>query len=271
MRKIEPLQLDGLKPNHIESSKPKVILIDPRNLRVDERYQRDLSKRSRRLIGKMVAGWDWMAFKPPIVAATDQEGIYDVVDGQHTSIAAATHPEVGMIPALLIHPEDLAGRAMSFVKHNRDRIAVSKVDEFLALVAAGDEHATDVKNCCDRHGISVYRVRPAKWEVGDTLAVTIVSDLVRRRYPVGAGRVFSTLVKAELAPIGAEHLRAAERLLFDADYKGEVTEQQITTALGRKELDETMRLARKFAAEHKESIWRALASVIFRDRFKRRA
>ncbi len=271
MRKIIPIDLEGITPNVIASLKPKFIIVDPLNLRVDERYQRELSQRSRRLILRMVTGWDWMAFKPPIVAQTEEPEVFDVVDGQHTAIGAASHPQVGNIPALLISPDDLAGRAMSFVKHNRDRITVSKVDEFVALIAAGDDHAVDVKNTCDRHGITIHRTRPNKWDVGDTMSVTVVSDLVRRRFPVGAGRVFSALVKSELAPVASEHIKAAERLFFDQEYKGEVQEAHIITSLCPKHYEETMREARRFAAEHRESLWRALASIIYRDRSKRRA
>jgi hypothetical protein len=39
-----------------------------------------------------VANWDWRRFKPPVVART-ATGL-EVIDGQHTAIAAASHPDV---------------------------------------------------------------------------------------------------------------------------------------------------------------------------------
>lgn len=271
MRKIEPLELPDVTPNRIGSAKPSVFMVAPTALRVDERYQRQISQRSAKLIARMVAGWDWCAFKPPIVVRGDEEGIYDVVDGQHTAIAAATHPEITVIPALLIKPEDVAGRAMAFVKHNRDRISVTKVDEWNALVTAGDEHAIDVRDTCLRHGVTILRAKPNKWAVGDTNAIGVVSDIVSWRHPIGAGRVFSVCVRAQLAPLAAEYLRAVDLLMFGPAYKGEIKEEQIITALCPKNLDETVREARKFGAEHRESLFRSLASVIYRDRNRRRA
>lgn len=60
--------------------------VDPATLLVNATYQRDLSERSIQLIRKIIGGWDWTRFKPPVCSLGDR-GI-EVIDGQHTAIAA---------------------------------------------------------------------------------------------------------------------------------------------------------------------------------------
>ena len=74
----------------------------------DEEYQRELSSKSIRQIRKIAANWDWSAFKAPSVARTDDPDLYEVVDGQHTAIAAATNGNVGFLPCLLMDADTLA-------------------------------------------------------------------------------------------------------------------------------------------------------------------
>src|SRR4051812_39902397 len=74
--------------------------VDPTRLYVDDQYQRALSRKSHALIRKIVANWDWGRFKPPVVA--EEEYGFDVIDGQHTAIAAASHPGITKIPVMII-------------------------------------------------------------------------------------------------------------------------------------------------------------------------
>lgn len=107
-RTIQPLDLPNLTPGGISSARPQFQWVAPTSLLVDEVYQRNLSRGSIELIRKIVARWDWNRFKPPVVAMTD-EGL-EVIDGQHTAIAAATHPEITEIPVMLAEaPRDAGG------------------------------------------------------------------------------------------------------------------------------------------------------------------
>jgi len=69
-----------------------------------------------------VAGWDWAKFKAPVAVMTDA-GL-ELIDGQHTAIAAATHPEIATIPVMIVDVDKRAERAAAFIGHNRDRVAV---------------------------------------------------------------------------------------------------------------------------------------------------
>lgn len=68
---ITALDLPGLVPAPLDSmAEPIFDRIAPGDLLVDESYQRGLSARSLRLIQSIVKGWDWLRFKPPVVAVT---------------------------------------------------------------------------------------------------------------------------------------------------------------------------------------------------------
>jgi hypothetical protein len=79
-----------------------------------------------KLIRKIVQTWDWSRMKPPI-CARDESGRLFVVDGQHTSIAAARHPGIKKIPVMIVNVDTVEGRASAFIGHNRDRVAMTSM------------------------------------------------------------------------------------------------------------------------------------------------
>ena len=83
LRGIAPIDLPALSPAPLDGvAEPMFDRLAPGDLLVDEAYQRDLSPRSLKLIRSIVERWDWLKFKPPVVALTDRG--FEVVDGQHT-------------------------------------------------------------------------------------------------------------------------------------------------------------------------------------------
>lgn len=267
MRSITKLDLPGLVPAAIDTEPPEMRLVDPGILCVDESYQRGLSERSVRLIRKIVMEWDWRAFKPPVVV--DNDGRLEVIDGQHTSLAAITHGGIGRIPVLVVRADEQKSRADAFVRHNRDRISVTQTQLHTALVVAGDEDALTVAQVCERAGVKILRNPPSmgRFAVGDTLAVTVIRALVNRRYAMGARQVLEVCVKAGAAPVSAALIRAVECLLFEKEYKGEMDAERISLVIqaNRSFIDHE---AKRFKTERKVPYWRALASVIYMNRRK---
>jgi hypothetical protein len=267
MRAITALNLPDVTPNAIPTAPPEIRLVDPRTLGVDESYQRGLSERSMRLIRKIVAGWDWRAFKPPVVV--EVEGRLEVIDGQHTAIAAVTHGGITELPVLVIEADEKATRATAFVRHNRDRIQVTPTQLHSALVAAGDEDAVTIEQVCERAGAKVLKNPPpmGRYDVGDLVAVTTLRALINRRHAAGARRILDICVKGGAAPISAGLLKAVEYLLFAAEYKGEMSDERVAIAISAN-LSSLEAEAERFATERKVAFWRALASVIFMNRRK---
>lgn len=264
-RLVQPIHLPETVPAVIDTVMPELRMVDPRTLHVDERYQRGLSERSMRLIRKIVAEWSWNAYKPPVVVEVD--GQLEVLDGQHTAIAAASHGGIDIMPVMVVRAEQETQRAGAFVRHNRDRIQVTALQIHNALVKAGDDDALTVAQVCDRAGIKLLRNPPAmgRFQPGDTLAVGAIVSLVRKRFAKGAREVLEVCGKTNAAPVSADMIKAVELLMFDPEYKGEIDGERICVVLASKR-DTIEKEAARFAAERKIPKWRTMASVIFMNR-----
>lgn len=267
-RQVRRLSLAGVEPGLVETTPPAFEWVDPSELLVDEAYQRQLSERSVTLIRRIVGAWDWRRFKPPVCARTER-GL-EVIDGQHTAIAAASHPQVDQIPVMVVVAEDRAARASSFIGHNRDRLNITPMQMHFAAAAAGDEDALTIDQVCERAGVRVLRSTPGNgvFRPGDTVAVRAIGALINRRGALRAREVLQALAAARMAPITAGQIKAVECLLHDAEYREEIDGEGVTSALLALGPDAD-REAGVFAATHKVPVWRALAIVIFR-RGKRR-
>lgn len=263
-RPIEPMIFPGIIPAKLSTTKPEFRWVDPSVLLVDENYQRHLSRSGVNLIEKIVEHWDWARFKPPVVAETE-DGL-EVIDGQHTATAAATHPRIETIPVMIVRAKELGDRAKAFVGHNRDRLMLSQVQIHFASVTAGDEDATTIQQVCDRVGVKLLRYPPGNgaFNPGETLAVAAIRSLVNRRFAAGARSVLQVLADANCAPVRADGIKAVEAILFDPEYRGQLSSADLTSCLlnmGPKAESE----ARVFAAAHNIPLWRALAVTLFRE------
>ncbi|WP_246723483.1 DUF6551 family protein [Rhizobium sp. ARZ01] len=269
MRSIDALSLPDIAPAPVPDWMPEIRHVDPRTLVVDESYQRALSERSVRLIRKIVSQWDWSAFKPPVVV--DVGGALEVIDGQHTAIGAVTHGGIAQIPVLVVRAVERKNRAGAFVRHNRDRIQVTPTQLHTALVEAGDEDAMTIAQVCQRAGVTILKNPPpmARFRPGETIAVSTIGALVNRRHAAGARKVLEICVQGGACPISADLIKAVEHLLHAAEYKGELQADRIALLISSR-LSTLEAEAKRFAAERKLPLWRALASVLFMNRRKAR-
>jgi len=259
VRRIAPLDLAHLARSAIAHAPPRFETLAPQDLWIDERYQRDLSARSVRLIGKMVARWDWARFRPPVGCFI--EGAVHLIDGQHTAIAAATHGGIAAIPVAIVEAATLAQRARAFVGLNRDRIQATGAQIYFAELAAGDDEAATVAQVCARAGVTLLKYPPpmARFKPGDTLAISTLRRLIDKHGAMRARVVLETLVKARCAPLAADLIRAAAELLYAPEYDGLFTQESLSVeirALG----DAFPAAARRLAEERGMTLWRALAS-----------
>ncbi|WP_020179672.1 DUF6551 family protein [Methylopila sp. M107] len=265
VRRIRAISLGDVAPGGADMPEPRFERADPRELLVDGAYQRELSTRSVRLILKIVANWNWRNFKPPIVVEID--GGLHVIDGQHTAIAAASHPAIKTIPVMIVVAEEQIERAKAFMGHNRDRVNITSTQLFHAAVAAADPDAVTVAQICERAGARVLKNAPPNgaYDVGDTVAVTSLNVMANRLGALKARQVLQALVEAKVAPISADLIKAASELVAAPEYANEITLEQISNAvrmLGPRAETE----ARQLAAAKWMPRWRALAVVIFRNK-----
>ncbi len=268
LRPILPINLAGLEPTTPTTTGPIFEWVDPATLLVNETYQRDLSERSTKLIRRIIHGWDWTKFKPPVCSMGD--GGLEVIDGQHTAIAAASHPHVAQIPVMIVETDGVAQRAQAFIGQNVDRVGITKMQLHRAAVAAGDDDARTIEQVCERAGVRLLMAKPGTWEVGDTLAVSAIGGLIERRHAQGARRVLEVLVKAEEAPVSQNGIKAVEMIMFEPDYAEADLDHLPDTILMT--ADAAHGEASTYALSHRLPLWKALGIVWFRKcRKKRRA
>jgi hypothetical protein len=230
LRRVAPLILPAKAQRaSVTAPPPALVAVNPADLVINTVYQRSLSRRSHALIARIVAGWDWTMFKPPVCVETAAG--FEVIDGQHTAIAAVT---LGLpsIPVLAVQAQTVAGRAAAFVSHNRNRVTMSPLSLHHAAVAAGDERALDIANVVNRAGVRVLRTLPAngRYQPGDLVALSGVRMLVHRYGVMKARQVLEVCVKAKLAPIQLDAIKAVARVLLSGDF-GTVSHDDLAMAL----------------------------------------
>jgi len=271
LRQIRPLP--GVKDlaGEIRTRVPQVVWLDPKDLYVDETYQRNLSRKSMQLISKIVTGFSWAHYKPPIVAKDGRSKVMFVIDGQHTAIAAASHPDIKKIPVFLVEATEVSSRARGFIAHNKDRIAMTAMQLHHSSVVAGDPEAIEIATTCERAGVSIVRFPPpGGFGPRETMALTSVKTLLRTIGSAKAISVLKVLASADLAPIRSDQIKAVARLLYSSEFEGEVTAQELKAMLSSISHDQVAIKARDLAASTAQRQWEALATVYFQTIKKRR-
>jgi hypothetical protein len=217
--RIEAITGLDVVPNEISSKPPEPITIRPTECYVDRDYQRTLSRKSIKLIHSMVEGWDWMKFKAPIVTKDDQ-GRYLIIDGQHTAIGAATHPDLDKIPAMFIPLQDVAEQAKSFIGHNTARIPVAPLDLYHARITGGDETVVTANRILNENGITVVRSvqgRGHAWQTNQTVATGAILKVLDKHGLPKFVQVVEFIAKCNFSPIRADQWKFAEALITGGD------------------------------------------------------
>ncbi len=263
LRSIGMIDLSDVQPGGQVGDVPTFEWVEPASLLVDETYQRRLTERSFKMIRRIVAAWDWKKFKPPVVTRT-AAGM-KVIDGQHTAMAALAHPDVAKIPVMVIETASVADEASSFVGQNRDRLQLSPAQVHKAALVAGETNAVAIEEICTAAGVHILEGPPGRdFLPGETLAASTLVDLYARRGPELFTAIMSILGKANCAPIRANHLKALELLLTEAEYRDSLSVEDLADTFVKKG-DLLDRQAGVMAATHRIRPWRAIAIILFRD------
>ena len=195
---------------------------------------------------------------------------FEVIDGQHTAIAAASHPDIAEIPVMIVEAALQADRAHAFIGHNKDRLGMTPMQLHFAAVAAGDAQALAIQGVAEAAGVKILRTTPGSgaYKAAETVSIAAIGSLINRRGAEKATAILQLLARPQLAPIGLAHLKAADMLLHDPEYAGQVEPEAIgrTLAVMGEEADQE---ARVFAAAHTVPLWRALGVVLFKNRRRR--
>ncbi|ARM14149.1 MULTISPECIES: DUF6551 family protein [Rhizobium] len=273
VRPIAPIGISGLEPQAPPTGMPIFELVNPTELYVDPAYQRNISEKGTRQIRRIIEGFDWVKFKPPICAYAESEGrtILKVLDGQHTAIAAASNPHIDKIPVMIVEAESTIDQAKAFIGQNTERLGVTTLQLHQAALAAADEDAQTLELVCSRAGVKVLKTTNAYTGTGSrqTIAIKQIEALISRRGPKLAREILEVLANAERGPLTAPQIKAVELLLTDEEYCDKITPEDLTDAIVDL-LFTAEDEAKLFAATHKLPFWRALGITWFRKCKKRR-
>ena len=196
-----------------------------------------------------------------------------MIDGQHTAIAAASHPGIGEIPIMVVAADDQATRASAFVGHNQDRLGVTPMQLHYAKVTAGDPLAIAVQSACEESGASIVRNNfgGKKWKPGETTAVSSIGKLVAQNGHEMAVRVLRILVGAGRGPVMSDEILAVRQLLTDADRAEMLDDDALARTIAAKTPAQWKATAERTVRKGLSMpLWEATATAIFQATPKRR-
>jgi hypothetical protein len=229
-RAIMPIPINGLSPASIRVERPTFVEADPRKLIVETRYQRDLSGKSLNLIKRIVERFDWTKFNPPVCVECPDG--YFVIDGQHTAIGAASHPDIATIPIMVVDATSVEARAQSFVSHNRDRVAMTAAQVFYGEVGAGDAEAIAIRAAVEASGAHIPRSPVPKQysKIGQVVAIGRIQRFYRVHGAEKLAEVLSICTKGRCKPISGNIFEAVCGICTEPQY-ADVNRDDLITAL----------------------------------------
>lgn len=231
-RRIEKVDV-GKKVCNDPGEPPQIVMLRPSQLVVNEEYQRSLSKNSLDQIKRMAHEFDWDKFKVPNVARTEDPEIYEVVDGQHTAIAAITNGRVPVLPCLLQKTSSLKEKAAGFIGINTQRTALTPVQIFHAKVAAQDDEAIAVECAMSRAGVTLLPLAHMdrnKYAVGETTAIGSMMQIAKRSGDTRLSTILRIAVLAGAAPVSAMLIKALD-LCVPVDHNQVVNDKIVQTLI----------------------------------------
>lgn len=257
--------IDGLPAGGDTRARPSFAEVAPDTLFVDEAYQRGLAGRSRQLIKSIVGNWDWRKFKPPIVTRSG-DGRFEVIDGQHTAIAAASHSDIETIPVMIVDAPERHERAAAFIGHNRDRVKMTVHQLLHAEIAAGVPAAVALSEAAQAANASFPRYMPQRGHAkpGDIAAVAELRSILSAHGADVLKRVVKIGVIGEQAPLLSAVARGLRSLLTNPAFReaAALSDQRIGEALGS--IADIDKAARRLAQDEGKTRGEACAVLIHR-------
>lgn len=232
-----------------EQPAPTLAWLRIADLRVDERYQRQIDARGWAAIHKIAKNFDWTAFSP-VLCAPLEGGLFAVIDGQHRAHAAQLCG-IEKVPGAIV-PVPANEQAMAFVRVN-SAIAVSSYQTFRAELAAGNPEAQEMARACSDAGCEAMTFKPGNKSRQPRRVFFL--GLVRSMVRAGRADTLTTALRALVAY--DQNGRAALysdyilRPLTDAiDKTGVRSPELIAAALRTRDPFHTLEEATRLAIEH---------------------
>lgn len=264
VERIVKIRMPDITPGEVVET-PKLAWLPLSALRINRTYQRSLTPKSVKLIRQMVASFDWARLKALSVLEMGG-GVYEVLDGQHTAIAAASHGGIPKLPCLISSRRSTEAAAAAFVDLNTQRVALSPMQIFWAAVASGDEVSADVVAGVKHGGGRLVFVQPSSvhWREGDTMAIGALKKLAEEGGVAYVKRVIACGKAARLKPISRDFVAACGEIMWFRYSDRGVSDQRIVDLVRIHGMVKLLNRARLDQQEEGGSLAVALARVIVR-------
>jgi len=219
---------------------PSIEWIHLNMLSVDSAYQRSTENAaSRRLIAGITAKFDWRLCAPLVVSRRAEDKLV-IIDGQHRWLGACGRDDVPHLPCCVFKYKDMQEEARMFILANRARKPISRLDDFYAAVAAGDEDALEIQQLVADAGLRVARSSSSVgWHPGEVAFTSSIANAIRKFGPpitTAALKHMSAAFSDQKLLNGAAILGALAVILSKAEPDFEP--DRLTRALRTRKLDE---------------------------------
>ncbi len=245
------------------SMPPAVKLIPVEHLYIDNRYQRDLARRSERAIKKIIRGFDWARFGVLLCCTVPgQTKTYIIVDGQHRALAALALG-IEQVPALVVPKADLSQQAAMFVGVNSTRTNLHPYILFRGRFLAGDPEVVGLVALAAQVGVNVMLTAKSTTAIqaGDIGAYQTLLSWYKKDK-----EVLKTALDmlSHRSPIYGAELKGLCALLSDGLLANAVTGRVLRCVLSTKSHVELKRLVTKHRLQTGDTPTQGWALVIWR-------
>lgn len=204
MSSLRPLAKPDLQlaPPASAGLPPQLDFLPLSKLRIDDSYQRDISRRGLSTIVRICNEFDWNRFAPLIVARVPgPEEVYSIIDGQHRATAALLRG-FDLVPCAIMAAAALE-QASIFAAVNGNVTPITILQLFKAARAANVEWAVTLDKVCADAGLVPLTYPKARniIEPFETMAIGTLRKLILR---FGAADVTAALKQAVSQPAAAE-------------------------------------------------------------------
>jgi hypothetical protein len=216
--------------NRAIGARPTLEWVNVELVDVDNNYQRPLKQH---LVDKILRKFEWKKFGA-VCLVRKGDGRFNVIEGQHRCKAAQLHPDVDQVPACITDAVGTESDADSFLAINRDRMAVTSIEQFWAGITAGNAADIAVQKVLNAAGCdvvpeqgyykphltnSVFAVRRCLERYGEA-ATRRALQVLRQAWPNDDKALNGSMIQA-LARI----VRANEKAVTDLDLAAAIRPQ----------------------------------------------
>jgi len=217
----------------IDLGLPKLDLVPIACLRIDEQYQRNISRRSAKIIRVMMSDFHWSRFGIVTVTPVD-DGTFAILDGQHRATALkALGAE--FCPCLITSQDDVQAQARDFMGINTARTALHASQAYKARLTAAEPIIVSLDAAMTKAGLRLltYQKTADAFKVGDCIAWGKTEKLFRQDRALFS-RVCKILAAAKLTPVKAAQLQCVWDLLTDPLYSQNLDDAALASVIGSK-------------------------------------